>query len=108
MKYYRYTMYICTDSAGLTAYRTYTGAYYHFSDSVEPSRITSWDGFTSCNDNIETIYVCCNESGGEIHKIFDNIDDAEEYAAECNESSSYSAFDQGEPVMVECLRINER
>ena len=107
MKYYRYTIYICTDSNGLSAYRTDTGAYHHFSDSLEPPRITSWDGFTSCNDNIETIYVCCNESGNEIHKIFENIDDAEEYTAECNEASSYSTFDQGEQVIVEWLQIND-
>jgi hypothetical protein len=87
MKYYQHTVYICKDSTGLTAHR-------NAGDS-------EWGEIESRSEKLDVVWVCCNEFGKEIHKIYDNRIDAESYARSCNRFRG----DDSENVIVECLGI---
>lgn len=87
MKYYQHTVYIYKDSTGLTAHR-------NAGDS-------EWGGIESCSEKLDVVWVCCNEVGKEIHKIYGNCMDAESYARSCNRFRC----DDSENVIVECLEI---
>jgi hypothetical protein len=87
MKYHQHTVYIRKDSTGLTAHR-------NAGDS-------EWGEIESRSEKLDVVWVCCNEVGKEIHKIYGNCMDAESYARSCNRFRG----DDSENVIVECLGI---
>jgi hypothetical protein len=87
MKYYQHTVYICKDSTGLTVHRN--------------AGESEWGEIESRSEKLDVVWVCCNEFGNEIHKIYDNRIDAESYACSCN----CFRCDDSENVIVECLEV---